>query len=78
MSKELEIAKQKLSEIEEKLNDIDLDQTSSKKGSKLKDRKEALELELMKQKISELEKLLEDVDPDDVIQSKKGSKLKDR
>ncbi|MEZ9342202.1 hypothetical protein AB4165_06420 [Vibrio cyclitrophicus] len=78
MSKDLENAKQKLSEIEEKLNDIDLDRTSSKKGSKLKDRLVALDLDLTNQKISEIEKLLEDIDPDDVIKSKKGSKLKDR
>ena len=80
MSKELELEeiKQKLTEIEKSLSDIDFDKVSSKKGSKLKDRFTVSELEGVKQRISDIEELLGDIDLDDRISSKKGSKLKDR
>jgi hypothetical protein len=76
--KELELAKQKLTELEEKISDLDLDQISSKKGSKLKDRLVESELDSMKKRITDIEEILGDMDPDDVIKHKKGSKLKDR
>lgn len=78
MSDDFEGAKQKLSELEATIDDLDIDQISSKKGSKLKDRMVAVELEVMKQKISALEEILADMDPEDMISHKKGSKLKDR
>lgn len=72
LEKDLEIAKQKLNEIEKKLYEI-------KEGDdRHKDILNKLELDFIEQKINVIENLINKIDPEDVIRSKKGSKLKDR
>ncbi|MBR9651871.1 hypothetical protein [Thalassovita aquimarina] len=75
--KELESIKQKLSDLEAQISDIDLDRVRSKKGSKLKDRMVAADLEAGRQRLSALEEILDDIDPEDRSAAMRA-KLKDR
>ena len=72
LEKDLEIAKQKLTEIEKKLYEV------QKGDNQHKDILNKLELDFIEQKINVIENLINKIDPEDVIRSKKGSKLKDR
>jgi hypothetical protein len=71
--------KQRLTELEEWLSELDLDTVAHKKGSKLKDRLVDPDSAVneIRQRLTELEEWLSELDPDTVAH-KKGSKLKDR